>query len=192
VNQRQIFDPPRLCFNRAWGKVGSRYEMHLKNTEVENFRVVVRDGRFFSSRNDRPPFASPIPVLQMAANAPLKRALKPRHVLVVEDNLDSVHSLVFLLRDMGHHVDYAINGYAALEIAGRTRPEFVFLDLGLPGMDGFHVCKRMKSDPALTATRIIAITGYAGEDYRVRSKAVGCELHLVKPVTPQILEKILI
>jgi CheY-like chemotaxis protein len=166
--------------------------MHLKNTQLENFRVVVRDGRFFASRSDRPPFASPVPVLQMAANAALKRALKPRHVLVVEDNLDSVHSLVFLLRDMGHHVDYAINGYAALEIANRTRPEFVFLDLGLPGMDGFHVCRRIKCDPALAATRVIAITGYAGEEYRVRSKAAGCELHLVKPVTPQILEKILV
>jgi CheY-like chemotaxis protein len=50
----------------------------------------------------------------------------------------------------------------------------------------------MKSDPSLTATRVVAITGYAGEEYRVRSKAVGCELHLVKPVTPQVLEKILI
>jgi CheY-like chemotaxis protein len=127
----------------------------------------------------------------MAASGPLKRAAQPRHVLVVEDNLDSVHSLVFLLRDMGHHVDYAINGYAALEIANRTRPQFVFLDLGLPGMDGFHVCKRMKSDPALNATRVIAITGYAGDDHRDRSKAAGCELHLVKPVTPQALEKIL-
>jgi CheY-like chemotaxis protein len=166
--------------------------MHLVNTERENFRVVVRDGRFLTSRSDRPPFASAIPALQMAANAPLKRALKPRHVLVVEDNLDSVHSLVFLLRDMGHHVDYAINGYAALEIAGRTRPEFVFLDLGLPGMDGFHVAKRMKNDPSLAATRIVAITGYAGDEYRVRSKAAGCELHLVKPVTPQTLEKILV
>jgi CheY-like chemotaxis protein len=159
--------------------------------ERENIRVVVRNGRFLTSRNDRP-FGNQIPVLQMAANAPLRRALKPRHVLVVEDNLDSVHSLVFLLRDMGHHVDYAINGYAALEIANRTRPEFIFLDLGLPGMDGFHVCTRIKADPALTATRVIAITGYAGEEYRVRSKAVGCELHFVKPVTPQVLEKILI
>ncbi|HEX5477627.1 MAG TPA: response regulator, partial [Burkholderiales bacterium] len=67
-----------------------------------------------------------------------------KRVLVVEDNLDSVHSLVLLLRDMGHRVEYAINGYAALDVARKFRPEIVFMDLGLPGLDGFEVCGRLK------------------------------------------------
>src|SRR5258707_8372705 len=78
-----------------------------------------------------------------------KKAGVRRRVLVVEDNLDTVHSLVFLLRDMGHQVDFAINGYAAVTLAQRMHPEFVFLDLGLPGLDGFEVCRKLKADPAL-------------------------------------------
>jgi CheY-like chemotaxis protein len=121
----------------------------------------------------------------------LKKAIRPRHVLVVEDNLDSVHSLVFLLRDMGHHVDYAISGYAALDLASRIHPEFVLLDLGLPGMDGYHVCRRLKADPALKGIRVIAITGYSDQASRARSIGAGCEAHLVKPVTPPLLERLL-
>ena len=114
-----------------------------------------------------------------------------RRILVVEDNLDSVHSLTLLLRDMGHYVEYAINGYAALDIAQRLRPEILFLDLGLPGMDGFEVCRRIRKEPGLGGARIIAITGYAQEEYRRKSHAAGCELHLIKPVSPQFLVSLL-
>jgi two-component system, chemotaxis family, CheB/CheR fusion protein len=115
----------------------------------------------------------------------------PRRVLIVEDNIDAVRSMAFLLRDMGHRVEYAINGYAGLEIARRFDPEFVFLDLGLPGMDGFELCKRMKRDPALRGARIIAVTGYAQEDYRLRALESGCELHFVKPLHPKVLAALL-
>ncbi len=114
-----------------------------------------------------------------------------RRILVVEDNLDSVHSLVLLLRDLGHRVEYAINGYAALDIARRFRPEFVFLDLGLPGLDGFEVCSRLKHEPGFEATRFIAVTGYAHDEHRARSMAAGCEQHIVKPVSPKFLYSLL-
>ncbi len=114
-----------------------------------------------------------------------------RHVLVVEDNLDGVHSLVLLLREMGHHVDYAINGYAAVDLAFRLRPEVVLLDLNLPGMSGFEVCKRIRSNPELRHVRVIAITAYADAVYRERSEAAGCDLHLVKPVDPAQLFELL-
>ena len=118
--------------------------------------------------------------------------LRPgRRILVVEDNLDSVHSLALLLRDMGHEVEYAINGYAALSVAQSFRPEVVFLDLGLPGLDGFEVCRTMKSDASLRAARVIALTGYADDASRQRSAEAGCELHVVKPVSPQFLESLL-
>ena len=125
-----------------------------------------------------------------AALQPMSSA-NPRRVLVVEDNLDTVHSLRMLLQDMGHEVSYAINGYAAIDVARSFRPEFVFLDIGLPGMDGFEVCKRLKREPGLEAARIIAITGYGHEDFRMRSAEAGCEVHLVKPVDPRFLYSLL-
>lgn len=132
-----------------------------------------------------------VAALKWEADSPSKRTQSPKRVLIVEDNLDSVHSLALLVQEMGHHVDYAINGYAALALAKRMRPDFVLLDLGLPGLDGFDVCKRIKGDPVLKTTRVIAITGYRQEEYRVKSKAAGCELHLVKPVDPKVFEQIL-
>jgi CheY-like chemotaxis protein len=122
---------------------------------------------------------------------PIKKAQIPRRVLVVEDNLDAVHSLVSLLRDMGHQVDYAINGYVAIELARQMRPEFVFLDLGLPGVSGFDVCRWVKADPALKDARVIAITAYAQDEFRTRSKEAGCDLHLIKPVSAEVFEQIL-
>jgi DNA-binding response OmpR family regulator len=109
----------------------------------------------------------------------------PRRVLVVEDNLDAVHSLVVLLRQDGHQVDFAINGYAALDVARRFQPEVVLLDLGLPGLDGFDVCRRLKS--VSKDLRIVAVTAYASDEHRAKARAAGCDLHVVKPYDPQRL-----
>jgi len=121
-----------------------------------------------------------------------KKAATPRRVLIVEDNPDTVRSTVALLHDMGHHVDYAMHGYSAIDAAVRFRPDFVFLDLGLPGINGFEVCSRIKKQPGLEHVRIIAITGYAQDEYRVRAKAAGCEMVLLKPASPRVLEALLL
>jgi CheY-like chemotaxis protein len=122
---------------------------------------------------------------------PVRRTDAPRKVLLVEDNTDGVQTMVTLLHEIGHKVVFALNGKDALDLARRMHPDFILLDLGLPGMDGFEVCKRIKADPMLKAARVIAITAYGGEEYRARSKAVGCEMHLVKPVSSSVLEELL-
>lgn len=114
-----------------------------------------------------------------------------RRILVVEDNLDAVHSLTVLLRELGHEVEFAINGYAALEIARRLEPQIVLLDIGLPGMDGFELCRRLKREPALAAARVIAVTGYGQEAYRQRALAAGCDGYYVKPLDPKVLYALL-
>jgi CheY-like chemotaxis protein len=111
-------------------------------------------------------------------------------VLVVEDNLDTVHGLVRLLTGEGHQVEYAINGYVALDIARQFRPDVVVLDLGLPGLNGFHVCARLRAEPGFERTRFIAVTAYDHAEYRERSRAAGCELHIVKPYDPNFLLRI--
>jgi two-component system CheB/CheR fusion protein len=103
--------------------------------------------------------------------------------LVVEDNLDSVHSFVLLLRDRGYPVEYAINGYAAIEAAKKFKPAVVLLDLGLPGMDGFEVCRRIRAEKGLEQTRVIAVTAYGQPEDRRRSLEAGCVAHFVKPVS---------
>jgi CheY-like chemotaxis protein len=114
-----------------------------------------------------------------------------RRVLVIDDDLDGMQTLATLLRHMGHQVEFAISGSAGLEAAHRMEPEFVLLDLNLPGMDGFEVARRLKGGRTARRPRIIAITGYSGEDYRRRSIGAGCEQHLVKPVDSETLLRLL-
>jgi hypothetical protein len=115
-----------------------------------------------------------------------------RRVLVVEDDIDSARSLTWILRHMGHEVDYAINGYVAVDMAAKLRPEFVFLDLALPGLNGFEVCQRLRRLPEFKGTRIIAVTAYSQDDYRKRASDAGCDRYIVKPLDPAVIAELLV
>jgi CheY-like chemotaxis protein len=105
-----------------------------------------------------------------------------RRVLVVDDNADNAEMLSHALLYAGHEVRAEHEGNAALATAARFLPDAVLLDLGLPGMDGFEVARRLRADPALAHIVIIALTGYAQESDRKRSSEAGIDHHLVKPV----------
>ena len=108
-------------------------------------------------------------------------------ILLVEDNLDFVHTTAMLLKEMGHSVDYAVNGYVAFEVARRFRPDVVLCDLGLPGVTGFEVCQQIRKDPELQAVRIIALTAYDDDAYRKRAEQVGFDAYYTKPLDPAAL-----
>lgn len=114
-----------------------------------------------------------------------------RRVLVVDDDLDTVHSLAMLVKTMGHYVQFAINGTAAINIAREFRPEVVLLDYGLPDYKGDQVAKQIKSRCGLGDVRIIAITGRSQDEDRRRALAAGCEDYHVKPLDPSLLEQLL-
>jgi DNA-binding response OmpR family regulator len=109
-------------------------------------------------------------------------------ILVVDDDIDQLHSLAFLLRAMGHDVRYAITGDAALKEASYFRPQLVFLDLGLPDMDGCEVARRLKDRAEIA--RIVAVTGRSTEEDFRQSLNAGCDEHLVKPVDPAVIAKV--
>jgi signal transduction histidine kinase len=114
-----------------------------------------------------------------------------QRVLVVDDNRDAAATLARLLRLMGHQVETAHHGHLALEVAPRFGPDVVLLDIGLPGLDGFAVCRRLRQHPATARARIIAVTGYTQEEDRRRSREAGFDAHLVKPVDLDALEGLL-
>jgi len=105
----------------------------------------------------------------------------PRRILVVDDNFDAAESLAKLLRVGGHQVRVANDGHEALAVIAKERPAVVLLDIGLPGMDGYEVCHRMRQK-GLTEVQIIALTGFGQERDRRRSKEAGFDSHMVKPV----------
>ena len=108
-------------------------------------------------------------------------------ITILDDYFDTLRSLPCFGRLDGHQVDFAINGYVAIDVAERFKPDVVLLDLGLPGLDGYDVCKWLKRHPGLEQTRVIAVTGYGTEADRARARALGCEHHLTKPYDPQQL-----
>ena len=114
-----------------------------------------------------------------------------RCVLVVDDNVDTANSIAMILRHAGHDVHVAHDGLKALEMARQIRPEFVFLDLGLPALDGFEVARALRREPGLQGVRIIAITGYGQEADRRKGQDAGIDQHLLKPVDPAFLESLL-
>jgi two-component system, OmpR family, response regulator len=114
-----------------------------------------------------------------------------RRLLVVDDNRDAAESMSMLLRMWGHEVAFAYDGPSALETAEQWRPEAVFLDIGLPGMDGYEVAARLRELPQARNAVLIAITGYGQEDDRVRSRRAGIDHHLVKPVAPDALRDLI-
>ena len=105
-----------------------------------------------------------------------------RSILVVEDDEDSAESLALLIRLLGHDVRTARDGPEALAAAQAYRPGLALIDIGLPGMDGYEVARRMKQTPDLAKTVLVALTGYGGRDDRLRSEAAGFDRHLQKPV----------
>jgi CheY-like chemotaxis protein len=115
--------------------------------------------------------------------------LTPRvlRIVVVEDNLDSVHTTALLLRELGHTVDYAANGFVALDVVRRFRPDFVLCDLGLPGQNGFDVCTQIKADPELRGVKVFALTAYSDDNSRKKARDVGFDGYYVKPLLPEAL-----
>jgi PAS domain S-box-containing protein len=114
-----------------------------------------------------------------------------RRVLVVDDNQDAAESVALLLELWGHDVRITYDGWSALAEAPDFLPEFILLDIGLPGLDGYEVARRLRSDPRLDRTVLIAMTGYGQEQDRLLALEAGFSHHLVKPVDPAVLRELL-
>ena len=112
-------------------------------------------------------------------------------LLVVDDNHDAAISLSVLLRLQGHEVRVAHDGPSALEIATTFRPDIIFLDIGMPGMDGYQVARRLRQQPGLEKVVLAALTGWGQQEDRRRSAEAGFDHHLVKPPEPEVVQRLL-
>jgi CheY-like chemotaxis protein len=112
-------------------------------------------------------------------------------ILVVDDNRDGANSLALLLQAMGHDTRTAHDGLEAVEAATTFRPEVMLLDIGLPRLNGYEVARRIRAQPWGAHMVLIAQTGWGQEEDHRRSKEAGFNFHLVKPVDPADLEKLL-
>jgi PAS domain S-box-containing protein len=114
----------------------------------------------------------------------------PRRILVVDDNVDAATTVNLLLNSLGHETLVVYGGVQALQAAADFRPDVVLLDIGMPGMDGYEVARRLRTLKRERPFRMVALTGWGNDVDRERSKEAGFDLHLVKPVDPEHLAKV--
>jgi two-component system CheB/CheR fusion protein len=114
-----------------------------------------------------------------------------RRVLIIEDNVDAADSLREALELSEHEVDVAYTGPSGIAKARASKPEVVFCDIGLPGMDGFEVARAFRADDALSGTRLIALSGYALPEDVQRAREAGFDQHVAKPPSLERLEEVL-
>ena len=122
------------------------------------------------------------PLPESAAQVEPPAAATARRIVVVDDNRDSADSLAMLLETMGHETHTAYDGMAALEAAERIKPELLLLDIGLPKLNGYDVCRRLREQPWGRQIIVVALTGWGQDEDRRKSRDAGFDHHVIKPV----------
>jgi CheY-like chemotaxis protein len=117
---------------------------------------------------------------------------RPLRVLVVDDCHDTTESLSMLLRLWGHIPYLAHDGPTALREAAVHSPDVVLLDIGLPGMNGWDVARKLRNQPGTEKALLVAMSGYGSNRDQMNSRDAGCDLHLLKPVAPDLLQRLLL
>jgi PAS domain S-box-containing protein len=190
----QMFTQVDRSLDRAQGGLGiglwlvrQLVEMHGGSVEVHSDGV--GKGSEFVVRL---PIAVP-PDGTESAQGPdsLSTAITQRRILVVDDNEDSALSLAMMLQCMGNETATAHNGFDALKLAPTFRPQLIFLDIGMPKLNGHETARRIRQEPWGRDTVLVALTGWGQEEDKRRSEEAGFNLHIVKPVDLGVLEKLL-
>ena len=181
--------------DRASGGVGIGLTLVKKLVELHGGTV----DAFSAGPGSGSEFVVRLPAMEVGSSAAAQtsesmlvpRERRPLRILIVDDNADAADGLAMILEMEGDQVRVAYNGEAALEAAAEFRPEAVVLDIGMPGIDGYEVARRLKESPETRDALLIAMTGWGQPRDRRRSARAGFDLHVVKPVEPIELERLL-
>lgn len=195
--QEHIFEPfvqAAQTIERAHGGLGLGLALVKGLVELHGGTVTARsegEGRGSEFTVSLPAQASSTATVD-ATSGPV--AHKTRSVLVVEDNVDSAETLREALALGGHEVGVAYSGAQGLEAARANKPDIIFCDIGLPGIDGYEVARsiRADSDAELRRTFLVAVSGYALPEDVSKSLEAGFDRHIAKPPSIQTLEKLLV
>ncbi len=185
-----LFTQGARTLDRAQGGLGIGLTLVKRIVEMHGGTVQARSG----GSGEGSEFILRLPVLsapRLAAQQEQARPSEADHgervrVLVVDDNVDAAESIAMLLSLQGHEVRSVHAAKEALETARSFHPHLVLLDIGLPGMDGYEVARRLRSQQ-FENMRIVAITGYGQQSDRDRAREAGFDQHLVKPIDPDVL-----
>ena len=188
-----LFSQANRTLNRGRGGLGIGLSLARRLTELHGGAVTGASagaglGSTFTVRLPiEEPSSAQLPAAAPAA--PLRPA--GRRILVVDDNVDGAEMLATMLELGGHEARVAHDGPEALAVARELRPEMVFLDLGLPGMDGYEVARQLRADDELKGAVLVALTGWGSADDKRRTKEAGFDRHLTKPVATALVDQLI-
>jgi PAS domain S-box-containing protein len=191
----QLFTQVDSSVTRSQGGLGIGLTLvqnlvELNGGSVEAHSEGLGKGSEFVVRLPMPADGSASVLPQHHTTRPIPASSKHR-ILVVDDNADAADSLTMLLKFGGHQVDVAHDGLTALDKAKLQTPEVVFLDVGMPRMDGLEVARRMRQLPETETAVLVALTGWGSDEDRRRTREAGFDFHMVKPVTHEAVDQLL-
>ncbi len=185
-----LFVQSERTLDRAQGGLGIGLSVVRRLVEMHGGTVAVESaglGRGASFSIRLPLAAGPA----IAEPAPPAFGLAPLRILVVDDNQDAAELIAMNLEMDGHAVNTVVRPEQAVGAALDWRPQVVLLDIGMPGMDGYEVARRLRAEPALDGLRIVALTGYGQPDDTLRAREAGFNGHLVKPASLEAITAML-
>jgi len=192
----EMFSQVETALERSRGGLGIGLSLTQRLIELHGGSVRARSrglghGSEFLVR--LPLAAMPVDELPSAAPDPHPAAVSPvapgaeLRILVADDNKDAADTLAMLLQIMGHRVHQVGDGEAAVHAVADFNPQVVLLDIGMPKLNGYEACRRIRTQPGGEAMTLVAVTGWGQADDRRRSQEAGFDQHLVKPVDPAVL-----
>lgn len=188
-----LFTQAERSLDRSQGGLGIGLALVQRLTELHGGRVEVH-----SSLGQGSEFVVRLPLMAIeltdsttASEIEDPKIVRPLRVLVVDDNVDTVLSFSILLRSSGHDVFTANDGLIAVQVANEQHPDVVLLDIGLPGLNGYDVAKRIRQQTGGKEIVLIALTGYGQDTDRELSAQAGFNHHLVKPARLEQVKEIL-
>ena len=193
----ELFAQVDSTLARAGGGLGLGLTVVRRVLELHGGRIEARSpglghGSEFIVRL---PILTPLDQATPAVVEPAPRsgdgAVRPRRVLIVDDNVDSAESMALLLRTWGHEVLVALDAVEALTLALSFKPQTALVDIGLPGMDGYELARRLRADPQHRQLHLVAMTGYGRAEDQSAARKAGFDMHFVKPAELDELEKLL-
>jgi CheY-like chemotaxis protein len=189
----QMFAQVEHSMARAQGGLGIGLTLVKRLVEMHGGRIEARSDGLAKGAE----FIVRLPVIVDAFGPPASRQEEraaPKsalRILIVDDNRDGADSLAMLLQLMGNDIRTAYDGLEGVAVAGEFRPDVALLDIGLPKLSGYEACRRIREQPWGKGILLIAVTGWGKEEDRRRSQEAGFDHHMVKPVDPQALMKLL-